>query len=75
MKKYQSVSALILCALFSVAALADEKAGLKNGDVIQEVDGNKAGTPEQTLELVGAPKTPKKLKIIRNGAKKTVEQK
>lgn len=70
MKKYHSVSVLILCALFSVAAFADDA---KNGNSIQEIDAKKAGTPEQTFDLVGAPKTPKKPKTIHNGAKKTVE--
>lgn len=52
----------------------DEKLELKNGDVIQGVNGQKADDPKKAFEMMSSLRTTNQLKIVRDGNDQTVDQ-
>lgn len=50
-----------------------DKLGLKNGDVIQSVDGRKIDDPQKTFQLIGKLKQGAQLEVSRDGADEAIK--
>ena len=51
-----------------------EKLELKNGDVIQDVNGQKVNDPQKAFQMMSNLKTTNQLKVVRDGNEQTADQ-